>query len=196
MQIDNGAGGSRASMGVDLLGRGLAYVTDRPEARQYNMQLQAFVLPIFVTPGGAGNVFAFIGNSRTDNRIIVVDMINLLAASAETVDIYVGPNSSITVTGSTSPSLVSKNQGRYIMPSSTANFGVGTGISGGSSSLTQLDSIGLGTAGLSVTYRLDSGIILPTNQAIALKAITGSIALRGSIHGYLMDGTTVGAWVE
>lgn len=186
MQISNGAGGVVSNAGVDAENRLLTYATSRPEALQYNLKGQAYVVPIAVTPGSAGNVFFFLG-SNTSSRSVVVDLINLVG-STETIDVCIGSWSSPVVTGDTGAAPVKKQVSGSNSCEWSASVGTSISIS---PAHTVIDSFRV--PGYYVT---SSSIVVPPGYALSLKAVSGSVALKGAVHFYLLDGTTMGSWSE
>ncbi len=129
-----------------------------------------------VTPTGADDVFCYIQNTSSTQKLII-KWIRAYCASAEAIDIYVGETG--TPIGGTAITPVNLNQASGNTADGAFEEGVNiTGLSGGS----QLDRIRL-EAGVDA-FTDFNGLILGQNNTFTLHALTGTAATEVTIGFY------------
>lgn len=141
-------------------------------AVDYNVNGRSFATYVEVTPGGAGQEFLYLGN--TGSVDIRLHQIRGSAASAETVNVYVGATS--TVSGGTAGTPRGLNRGR--VTAAEVDYQTGTNITSTDSNAVQLGTLGLTTALKVDTFEFPTEIILSPGTALILNVVTGSVAIK------------------
>lgn len=139
---------------------------------------KAYNLLVSKTPTATGDCFVYIKNTDDDD-LVITDM-KFLAATDEIVQVKLSDIG--TPVGGTDTTPANKNAGSAQVASGTFQTGVNiTGLSGGiTTDEFQIDG-GTGTK----YHRWLAGLIVPKNKTATFYAVTGGIALRGSISFYI-----------
>lgn len=136
---------------------------------------QGFVVPLTITPTGAGSVFLHLTNTDNANDLNITK-ITIQAATADYVDILHTPTG--TPTGTTTISPVNMVIGSGTVANCTAYSGVALGgLTGG----TLIKRYHAPANGLSNEFTLETNIIVTNGRTVIFKAGAGAIALTLNI---------------
>ena len=163
----------------DINQNGFGAVNAYTSPLQYyaNTQEGSYSTVVEVTPTGAGDCFLYLKNNNATD--LVITSISFWSAAAETIQMKLGDSGTI---GGTHADLlpVSRNAGSGRTADVDCEVGVDiTGLSGGS----VVDSF-YATAAYQ-KWAWDSRIILPKNSIMSLYAVTGAIAVGGTIGFFI-----------
>lgn len=161
-------------MGINLEGYGrVASVCRSDQAHANLVHETAYSAVVSVTPTGAGDCFFYILNN--DAEELFIDSITFRTASAESIQVKLGDSGTV---GGTHAALVpvNRNAGSGKTADVTCEVGVDiTGLSGGSI----VDTVYGDTSMLK--HHWGSAIILPKNSLLSIYAVTGAVALAGTL---------------
>lgn len=137
---------------------------------------ESYSAVIAVTPTGAGDCFFYITNNK--DLEMVVSSLKLQSAAAENVQVKLGDTGTV---GGTHAALlpINRNAGSVKTAEVTCESGVDiTGLAGGS----VVDELVSGTT--MWRWIWDSDLIIPKNRTLSLYAVTGAIAIKGTLGFY------------
>ena len=180
--IDNGKGDGGYTATVNNEGKlEVCAVTKTFQLHVNEAEGQSFSMLIDKTPTGASDCFAYLKNN-SDKELWISSM-NMWAATDEVIEVKL--NDTGTPVGGTVSTPVNRNAGSGNVADGTYEDGVNiTGLSGGD----VVDYIFLDGAAGGNKHSWDSFLIIPKGKTLTLYAITGGIAVKGSISGVFHNG--------
>lgn len=174
LQIEGGLSGKK----LDINSRNMARVISAELSPQYHnaiTDLRTWTISDTQTPTGAADEFLYIRNDNSRHSL-VISRLQFNAASAETVLLAAATG---TPAGGTALVPVNRTLGSSNSPIATIQSGVDiTGLTLGAAL-----EIWEGTAGDSIDLA-KRPIVIPPNQAVALSAVTGAIAIQFLVDIY------------
>lgn len=135
---------------------------------------KAWSFPFTTTPTGAGDYFFYFKNTGTEDYFLTD--IRLDAASAEVVGVD-SVSGTASFAGGAAITPVNRNLSSEVVPSATVQYDTDT------TGLTKVGEIFFLTCEANVMchLRTTSNVVITPGKAIALRAVTGAIAIQGTI---------------
>ena len=175
--LDDGQGGEGGSVGTKQ-NRLKTYGVMESEQLHVNEDYgEAYSVLTNVTPTAAGDCFLYIKNN-SDNDLLITSF-KLQVATDETIQVKLGDSGTAVGGGTITP--VNRNAGSGKQANATVEGGVDiTGLSGGS----VVDQLNVDGASGTRKYSWTSTLLVPKNSMISFYAVTGGIALVGTVSMY------------
>lgn len=170
---DGHGGGNNA--GVNDYGRLLTVgINSTLEHNANHFAGKAFNMLFSVTPTGSGDCFLYLKNqSITD---IVIEGFHMMTASNEIIQVVLD-DTGVPVSGNTSSPSNSNAGSAYVAEGVFQTGNNITGLSGG----IIVDKIAFASGSSSSFFNFEQDIIVPRNRTFTLYAVTGGIALMGTL---------------
>ena len=130
------------------------------------------------TPTGAADVFFYLKNTST--KLLIIDQIDIYAASAESIKAYLGDAG--TPSGGSTLTPANLNAGSGSVADCTCQDGVNITTLSGGVALCEL----YGSTTM-VQYPFPGGIIVPRNKVLTLYSVTGAVAIKVNVWFYFHE---------
>ena len=167
-------GANGVPIGGDSRGNLFSRAVDRSEEADWNGYGHLFVAHVSNTPTGAADVYAHLANTDTNGRSLEIISLEFNAAAAETVKVYLGPDTAIV--GGTSTAVAALNPASGFSPAVDYNIGVDITVFDATASTRVVGLVAVDVAKGVGVWTPKGRVIVPPGWALWLSEITGAIA--------------------